>query len=148
MASLGIADMSCWVVVEEGLAELAVLASGVVLAIVADTTADASASLIDSFVEVTASGMLVAVTASTGVGLFAKCRFPGYVVEKVLTLFTVTAFGVVIALALTVNHLVFVRHTVQWKTSGSVTVARARATNGHVLDGIVVFLADFRTVVK
>lgn len=96
--------------VEERLAELAVLSSGVVLTIVTNTSGHSTASLVNGLVKVTAGRVLVTVTSSAGVGLLTHGRFPGQVVVEVLALLAVLALRVVGTLALAVNHFRFAEY--------------------------------------
>lgn len=134
--------------IEERLAELAVLSSGVMLTVVADTSGYPTASLVHSFVKVTAGRVSVAIAHATGVGLLANGWFPGQVVEEVFALLAIATLGVVGAIASAVYHVLFVIDTVERKTVRSVTVARAGTSDNHLLDGVVVLFADLAAVVQ
>lgn len=92
--------------------------------------------------------MAVTVAAATCVGLLADGGLPGQVVVEILAFLAVAALGVMGTLALAMHHVLLVGHAVEGQAARGVTVARARATYHHVLDGIVVLLANLRPVVE
>ena len=65
---------------------------------------------------------------------------------KVLALFTVETFGVVCTFTATVHHVGALLHSVQGQTARGVTVARARTTHNHIVDGVVILFLDFLPV--
>lgn len=92
----------------EWLALFAILPTRVVLAIVADPAGHPPRSLVNCFVEVAGSGMIVAVARSAGVRLLADRGLPRQIVVEVLALLAVETLGVVGALASTVDHVLLI----------------------------------------
>lgn len=84
----------------------------------------------------------------TSIGLLSESRLPWQVVVEIFAVLAVQAFGVVGALASSVDHVVLSVESLQRQTTRSVTVAGAGTTNDHVRDGVVVLLVDLRTVIE
>lgn len=130
----------------ERFALFAILAPRIVMAIVADSAGHSSRSLVNRLVKVARGSVIVA--RPTGVRLFADRGFPRQIVVKVLAILAVQSFGVVSALASAVDHVLFVGDSGQRQTSGSVSVAGAGSANHHILDGVVIFLANLGSIVE
>ena len=81
------------------------------LTIVADSAGYSARSLVDRFVEVAGTGMIVAIARPTGVRLFADRGLPRQVVVEVLALLAVETLSVVRALASAVDHVLLIGDT-------------------------------------
>ena len=132
----------------ERFALFAILSTSVVLAIVTDSARDSAGPLVDRLVEVTGGGMIVAVARSASVRLLSNSWLPRQIVVEVLAFLAVEACRVVGAFAPAVHHVLLVRDPGQREAPGCVAVARAGPTDHHVLDSVVVFLADLRAIVQ
>lgn len=144
-------NVQLWITVEEWNALLAMLALSIVLAVIADTATDTTRVLIDGVIKVTACCVTVAVAHLTGIRLLAKRRFPGQIIEKVLALFAVQTLGVVRTLATSMHHLapgVGELQIVQRQAAVSVTIARARTSDDHLGNRVVIFLPDLLAIVQ
>lgn len=73
------------------------------------------------------------------VRLSADGRFPREIVEKVLAGFAVQTFGVVCALALTVDHVRFADGAVLWQATRRVSITRTRPSDDHFGYGVIIF---------
>lgn len=129
--------------IEERFAHLAVSAHGVVQALVADAAGHAAGRLVHGRIEVALARVVVAIAPFAGVRLTTDGRSPGQVVVEVLALLAVEALRVVRALAAAVHHVRARLDPFEGQAAGRVTVARARASDHHVVDGVVVFLLNF-----
>jgi len=93
---------------------------------------------------VTSGGMVVTVASLASVGGRPNGRPPRQIVVEVFASLAVQPGRVVLTLALTVNH-VLSEHLliIERNAPRCVTVARARAPNHHVVDGVVILLLNF-----
>lgn len=143
-----IGDIFRHVVIVERFALFAILSSRVVLAVVADATGHSSRSLINRFIEVTGFAMIVAIALPARVRLLADRRFPRQIVIEVVACLAVQTLGVVSALASAMDHVLLVDDAGQRQTFRGVSVARTGTADHHVLDGVIVFLADFGPIIE
>lgn len=113
-------------------------------AIIANTATGVHRLSEDGWIKVTSGGMVVAVASLAGVGRRPDGGHPRQVVVKVFASLAIQPGRVVLTLALPEN-LVLAKHLliVQRDASGGMTVARAGASDYHVIDGVVVLFLNF-----
>lgn len=144
MAGIRIADVTLRVLEVERHALFTVEPHGVVLAVITDATTHASRTLPHGRIEVTLIGMTIAVTGFAWIWVPLTRWSPGLVVVQIFAAFAVEAFRVVRALALAKHHVIScsVGFSFLWYAATGVAIAGARASNNHVIDGVIVLLLD------
>lgn len=97
-------DVSQWVAVEERLADLAVAAHGVVLALITDATTGVACGQVHSHVKVAPVGVFVAVALFASMWIVDLSWTPRQVLIEILAELTVETLGVVLADTSSVDH--------------------------------------------
>jgi hypothetical protein len=101
----------------------------------------------------TPSCMSITIAAFAFVPFFANRRSPRKIIEKWFAFLAVQSSRVMCALASSMNHvsiasdesnaLIFNRNTAR-----GMTIARTTASNDRIIDCIVIFFSDFRSIIQ
>lgn len=149
-----IVDGSSWITIEEWFTLLAVLSLGIMHTIVANSSSHESTSFINGSIEVTSQSVSITVTWFTLVLLVSNRWSPRQIIVECLALLTIQSFCVVHTLAPSVNNVRTLHYGIRADvgidrdTSGGVTVAGARTTDDDFVDGVVVLLVDFWSIIQ
>lgn len=140
---VAIPDVLGGVFVVERFAQLTVPPHCIVLAVITNASARVPGGQVHRHVEMTLSGMVVAIALFTSICASSFSWSPGMVIEETVTLLTVQPFGVVFTHTSAMNHaLAIPGDSLDWRTLRGMSITEAVSSDHQLIQRIIILLFD------